>query len=274
MVPDSTNSKFSKVEGSNGVKRRHTLAENNVQSATTDQQDYLKGSRKRRATDNLWREIPGTPERTARNRNTPPSPSSHKTHLSAASTQTSTPDHQWRRPPSLDSEFNKSNTESPNISESRVEEEEATFKSSQDEFWASSQLMNDLTEFTSWVPGNPSQQVHNVADNKDNEDCDTSRLDSWIESRLRSGKADNEMQIITALQCTSMDPNLADQVLASLVAGKGIPPNTRGVWTAEDDKDAEGTDARGIMRVEEKHGDLFDARFDYLNTLRKVESER
>ncbi|KAL2857976.1 TRF2-interacting telomeric protein/Rap1 C terminal domain-containing protein [Aspergillus pseudoustus] len=89
-------------------------------------------------------------------------------------------------------------------------------------------------------------------------------IDTWIEDRLHHGKGD-EAQILEALQCTSMDPDLADTVLESLVAGKGIPPDTRGVWTAQDDSCVHAQDSREIQRVLDKHGwDLFKAREDYL----------
>ncbi|KAL4908985.1 hypothetical protein BDW74DRAFT_174206 [Aspergillus multicolor] len=92
-------------------------------------------------------------------------------------------------------------------------------------------------------------------------------LDAWIETRLRMGKGD-ENQILDALQCTSMDGKLADKVLDSLVAGKGIPTDMRGVWTAQDDRDVEAQETRNIQRVIEKHGDLVDYRWDYLNMMR------
>lgn len=99
-------------------------------------------------------------------------------------------------------------------------------------------------------------------------------LDEWIDSRLRTGKAKNERQVIKALRCTSMDPDLADQVLSYLVAGKGIPQDMRGVWTPEDDKCLEGTDARNIDRLLKKHGtELYNRRFEYLEMVRAADYE-
>ncbi|KAL4873024.1 hypothetical protein BDV12DRAFT_115530 [Aspergillus spectabilis] len=93
-------------------------------------------------------------------------------------------------------------------------------------------------------------------------------IDSWIDSRLSTGKG-NEAQIIEALQCTSMDPDLADKVLGSLVAGKGIPTDMRGVWTTQDDECVEAQDTREIERALKKHGtDLFNARWEYLKMAR------
>ncbi|KAL4753884.1 hypothetical protein BDW72DRAFT_201118 [Aspergillus terricola var. indicus] len=92
-------------------------------------------------------------------------------------------------------------------------------------------------------------------------------IDSWIDSRVRAGKG-SEDQVIEALQCTSMDPELAEKVLESMAAGKGVPANMRGVWTAQDDRDLEAQNTRDIQRVIEKHGDLLNYRWDYLNMTR------
>ncbi|KAL2870479.1 putative transcription factor Rap1 [Aspergillus lucknowensis] len=95
-------------------------------------------------------------------------------------------------------------------------------------------------------------------------------IDTWIEERLRGGKGD-EAQIIEALQCTSMDPELADTVLDSLVAGNGIPADMRGVWTAQDDRCVDAQDTREIQRVLMKHGsDLFNSRWEYLTMARSA----
>ncbi|KAI9046280.1 putative transcription factor Rap1 [Aspergillus affinis] len=90
-------------------------------------------------------------------------------------------------------------------------------------------------------------------------------VDAWIDDHLRTGIAKTEDQIIEALRCTSMDPQLADQVLKHLVAGKDIPKDMPGVWTAEDDKCIQGGDTRDIKRVLEKHGSEFlNSRWHYL----------
>ncbi|KAL3479936.1 TRF2-interacting telomeric protein/Rap1 C terminal domain-containing protein [Aspergillus californicus] len=93
-------------------------------------------------------------------------------------------------------------------------------------------------------------------------------VDAWVEDHLRTGKG-TVQQIIEALRCTSMDPELADEVLESMVTGKGIPTNKRGVWTSQDDSCMEAQDTREIQRVLEKHGsDLFNSRWEYLNMAR------
>ncbi|PYI33156.1 hypothetical protein BP00DRAFT_434768 [Aspergillus indologenus CBS 114.80] len=93
-------------------------------------------------------------------------------------------------------------------------------------------------------------------------------IDTWIDRRLRNGRA-TEAQIIEALRCTSMDPDLADKVLEFMVAGKDIPDDIPGVWTSGDDRCVEGKETRGIQRVLEKHGaEAFDARWEYLSMAR------
>ena len=88
-------------------------------------------------------------------------------------------------------------------------------------------------------------------------------LDSYIDSLIKRGYV--EKDIITALKCTCMRTKLAQKILPVLKAGKGIPTSTPGVWTERDDADVEGGDAKGIKRVEQKHGpDKTNARMKYL----------
>jgi len=94
-------------------------------------------------------------------------------------------------------------------------------------------------------------------------------IDDWIDDHVRSGRAQNDAQVIEALRCTSMDPSLADKILGNLVTGKGIPDDMPGVWTSEDDRCLEGANARDIERVLEKHGtDYFNVRWEYLGLAR------
>jgi telomeric repeat-binding factor 2-interacting protein 1 len=117
------------------------------------------------------------------------------------------------------------------------------------------------------------QQSNPELDDMD-EEGSVRKMDKWIDDRVGNGKATSEEQVIQALQCTSMDPNLADKVLEYLVAGKGIPTEMRGVWTAEDDACLEGTDAREVERIHQKHGrDLVEARFEYLEFQREINLE-
>lgn len=94
-------------------------------------------------------------------------------------------------------------------------------------------------------------------------------VDAWINAHLQKGDVD-ETQLINALCSTSMDPEIAEKVLEYLTAGKGIPENIPGVWTAEDDRHLEGEAGRDIERVLQKHGsEAVDARWDYLSMARE-----
>ena len=94
-------------------------------------------------------------------------------------------------------------------------------------------------------------------------------IDDWIDDHIRSGRAQDDAQVIEALRCTSMDPGLADKILGNLVSGRGIPDDMPGVWTLEDDKCLEGANARDIERVLEKHGmEYFNVRWEYLGLAR------
>lgn len=108
------------------------------------------------------------------------------------------------------------------------------------------------------TPRNPSPQAEVNA-----------RIDAWIERHVRAGRV--EAHVIRALESTSLDPHLADDVLEYMDAHEGkIPEDMRGVWTARDDADTQSSDAAAVERVFIKHGDLADFRWTYLAELRKV----
>ena len=95
------------------------------------------------------------------------------------------------------------------------------------------------------------------------------RIDAWIERHVRAGRV--EVHVICALESTSLEPQLADDVLEYMDVHEGeIPENMRGVWTARDDADIQSSDAAAVDRVYIKHGDLADFRLTYLAELRKV----
>ncbi|PGH08232.1 telomeric repeat-binding factor 2-interacting protein 1 [Blastomyces parvus] len=97
------------------------------------------------------------------------------------------------------------------------------------------------------------------------------QMDEWIVSKTTGRKACTQQQVLDALACTTMDPDLADTVLEAMAAGKGIPDNVRGVWTKEDDECLEASDSKSIEAVLQKHGtELFNARFEYIMTRREV----
>ncbi|WEW58220.1 hypothetical protein PRK78_003688 [Emydomyces testavorans] len=126
-----------------------------------------------------------------------------------------------------------------------------------------------LTDIPEEGSGNlPSQEI------TEEEKEEIQELDQWIESRLKSGRARDEDQIIQALSCTSMNPYLADKVLDYLIDGKGIPTNIPGIWTEEEDHLLETGDSSGdYLKLKEKHGEEYcDVRGIYLNTLRQVNS--
>lgn len=108
------------------------------------------------------------------------------------------------------------------------------------------------------TPQNPSPQAEVNA-----------RIDAWIERHVRAGRV--ETHVIRALESTSLDPHLADNVLEYMDAHGGkIPEDMRGVWTARDDADIQSSDAAAVERIFIKHGDLADFRWTYLAELRKV----
>lgn len=102
-----------------------------------------------------------------------------------------------------------------------------------------------------FLPSSPSEEETR---GQEREEEIISEIDQWINSRVRTGKAQNEQQVIEALRCTSMDPDLADVVLKYLVKGKGVPQHIRGVWTAEDDRRLQNSNSRETECSIEKHG--------------------
>lgn len=97
------------------------------------------------------------------------------------------------------------------------------------------------------------------------EESEESPIDDFIDSQKALGH--NEEDILIALKATSTVTIQAAKVLAYMKRkGNGrIPENAPGVWTAEDDADLHAQDARGLMRVRDKHGNEgCDLRFIYL----------
>ncbi|KAH9820449.1 Rap1 Myb domain [Teratosphaeria destructans] len=101
---------------------------------------------------------------------------------------------------------------------------------------------------------------------------DDESMDSWIATmhvRYRIPES-KEHLIEDALFATSARPDLAEVALLSMLAGKGVPTDLPGVWTAEDDQGCESTDARVVRRCVGKHGeDEFDARMEWLRGWRE-----
>ncbi|KAJ5727285.1 hypothetical protein N7493_005105 [Penicillium malachiteum] len=110
----------------------------------------------------------------------------------------------------------------------------------------------------------PELSSESEVEETDQEDTD---MDTWIDSQLSRGI---ELAVVLeVLRCTSMIPQYAEPVLDGCVAGKGIPNDMPGVWTAEDDKNLNGTDGRAIQALIDKHGnDSVNTRWDYLSIAR------
>ncbi|KAI7011153.1 hypothetical protein KC355_g5873 [Hortaea werneckii] len=74
---------------------------------------------------------------------------------------------------------------------------------------------------------------------------------------------------IAALKSTSMRPDLAELVVLEGKAGRGLPDDLPGVWSAEEDRALEGGDARLLRRLEKKQGwDEVMARLEFLGEWR------
>lgn len=117
-------------------------------------------------------------------------------------------------------------------------------------------------------PSTPEPPDSPLADDPDQAEINA-RLDAWIDGHVVAGYSADEA--ILALECTSLDHRLADEVLQFMKTHRErIPPERRGVWTEEDDEDLESPDARRILRAEEKHGrKLVGLRWDFLAAYRK-----
>ena len=121
--------------------------------------------------------------------------------------------------------------------------------------------------------GSPEQRAESRASSNDPE----SQIDQWEAKLVAKGFSLELVQQV--LNCTTLDMTLAEQVLESLRKGKrksgsedpnGVPDDWPGVWTAADDEDLDSTDARTILRVQEKHGKkLFNSRVDYRQFLKQ-----
>jgi len=61
-----------------------------------------------------------------------------------------------------------------------------------------------------------------------------------------------DSEIIAALKCTNLRPELAAYVLEEKRAGRPLP-NQQGIWSEQDDKDLESADARKLQPLEKKH---------------------
>lgn len=231
------------VTAENTKKRKRLSAEDDPAIPSFDAEDLTK-----RATDYIPQIVPSTPNQS------PPV----KTETVDESSQDATSDEadaaNLGTAPRPQSTFRKTTSTPVQATSALLPEEEAN--------------LNALMELPfPPVLTSDSEDVESTTKDDGDEEA-VHDLDEWIEERLRTRKV-NEEQILTALRCTTMDQDLADRVLDHLAAGKGIPRDMRGVWTAEDDACLEGTNARDIERLLKKHGTkLYNKRFKYLEIAR------
>ncbi|KAM3415497.1 DNA-binding protein RAP1 [Cercospora zeina] len=96
------------------------------------------------------------------------------------------------------------------------------------------------------------------------------QLESWMTTMQVRGH--DESAIIQAAKCTSLQLELAELVLMHIRGGNGVPNDVPGVWTADEDEQLEGGNARAIRLLENKHGwDACRTRLDYLEKYRDAE---
>ncbi|KAL2354873.1 TRF2-interacting telomeric protein/Rap1 C terminal domain-containing protein [Cryomyces antarcticus] len=112
-------------------------------------------------------------------------------------------------------------------------------------------------------------------------------FDEYFAALLAAGHAEDD--ISHAIRATSWNPDLVPLVLRHVEAEKrknkrrrnrrsslveleqDLPQDMPGVWTERDDADLEGTDARAVKRVTEKHGvEAMQRRWLFLETWRAV----
>ena len=114
------------------------------------------------------------------------------------------------------------------------------------------------------LPDSRSSSPRDAADRSPTPDP-VEAIDGWISSKEARGYRDEH--IFKALSVTSTDDlELADYVLLYMNGkGKGqIPQDVPGVWTKSDDADLHSTDARRIMKMHDKHGQVrCDSRLNY-----------
>ncbi|KAI3242416.1 hypothetical protein DTO012A9_867 [Penicillium roqueforti] len=114
-----------------------------------------------------------------------------------------------------------------------------------------------------FLPSSPASET------TDDDTSDVPDVDTWIDQRLALGA--KESHVFDALRCTSMVPGMADKVLKYLTAGKGIPDDMPGVWTAEDDSCLQAEDYSRVRRVLTKHGaEAYKDRWEYFSMARQT----
>ena len=112
-----------------------------------------------------------------------------------------------------------------------------------------------------------SQSQRNLAETQTlSQDDIEEYIDRWV------ARGHTEENVVEALKCTSMRPDLAYIVMVQLKLRKPVPNDVPGVWTAKDDRDLEGTNGTAMKRLITKHGGAeFDARMKFLEEWRQTE---
>jgi len=109
------------------------------------------------------------------------------------------------------------------------------------------------------IPGSPSaeSEASSITDDQ---------MQVWMDARVAEGITED--QAAWVLRCTSLDTELASEVVKYLAKNGDIPQRRRGVWTEADDEDLRSTDARKIQHLENKHGtEGLKGRWDFLEEM-------
>ena len=98
------------------------------------------------------------------------------------------------------------------------------------------------------------------------------QLDAWIDAHAVNGVSVETVESV--LKSTSMDTTLAHKALRHLAKKGVLPTKWKGVWTGSDDEDLKSTDARKILRLEEKHEkECLKARWEFLTFYAEEQDE-
>ncbi|OKL56350.1 hypothetical protein UA08_08534 [Talaromyces atroroseus] len=240
--PDSPEQVSSQVDAdsSSQASKRKRLSKEGSSTVPSYEVDH-EAKRRRRATDILPRNDPSTP---VQNNYVPDNKvqGSSQNAISGVS-QTDTFETALQFP--LPTEAAQSSIQSQPEEEEELEEEDENFKA----------LMQ--------LPFPVGTSVTRPQDTTTTAAKDGEGIEEWIQKRIEKGQSGDH--VLLALSCTSMDAELADQVLVFLGSGQNIPSDIPGVWTEQDDKDLLGGDGRAITRLNDKHGpELFQKRHDHL----------
>ena len=113
------------------------------------------------------------------------------------------------------------------------------------------------------IPSSPAPVSSSPAAESEVSDVEA-QTDAWIDAHAINGLSIDDVLLV--LKASSMNTDLAEEVLRSMKKDRTLPENKRGIWTETDDNDLHATDARKIQRLQSKHGkDSLEARWDFLS---------